>query len=228
MLRSMLFPLSWKEAAGGAGSPGIPRRRRRGQVPRGALGTGGSRRAQGPGTAAGDTHGGQVPLRGAREGAPGRMDGAGKAGNAGRGGGSAGGQEAGPGQESSHGSGLGGKAEEERRKGSRPPRWRREEAWPRPGAAPVHVVPAGRGWDSAVPAAGPKLARSRQSLRLQTPLVGLQVPACPGSATPRDSQPRGRSQKRGTKPLGHPFGGRGGGAATQGVPGWGLSKDPAL
>lgn len=33
MLRSMLFPLSWKEAEGGAGSPGIPRRRRRGQGP---------------------------------------------------------------------------------------------------------------------------------------------------------------------------------------------------
>lgn len=44
----------------------------RGQVPRGALGSGGSRRAQGAGTAAGDTRGGHVPLCGAREGAPGR------------------------------------------------------------------------------------------------------------------------------------------------------------
>lgn len=106
-------------------------------------------------------------------GSPGRMDGAEKSGNAGPGGGSAGGQEAGPGQEGSPGSGLGGKAEEERRKSSGPRRWRREEARPRAGAVPVHVVPAGRGRDTAV---GPNLARS---LPLQTPLVGLQVPAQP-------------------------------------------------
>lgn len=38
----------------------------------------------------------------------------------------------------------------------------------------VPAVPAGRGWDTAE---GPKLARPR----LQTPPVGLQVRACPGS-----------------------------------------------
>lgn len=85
------------------------------------------------------------------------------------------GQDAGPGQEGSPGSGLGGKAEEERRKGWRPERWRREEAWSRPGAVPAHLVPAGRGWDTAVPAAGPKLARAR----LQTPLAGCRSRRAP-------------------------------------------------
>lgn len=65
---------------------------------------------------------------------------------------------------------------------------------------------------------GPKLARSRQSLGLQTALVGLQVLACPVPAAPWHSQPRGRSQEWGTGLLEHPLGGPGDGTVTRGVP----------
>lgn len=190
---SMLLPLSWKEAAGGT----------RGQVPRAALGT--ARRAQRPATALGDTREGLEPLCGAREGAPGRMDGR-KAGNAERGAG----RKRGRGRKAAPGSGLGGKAEEERRKGSRPPRWRRRKAGPGRELSRCTLSPrGGRGRDTAVPAVAPRLARSR-------PWWGCRSRRAPCRPHLGTGGLVGHPKRGDREPLGHPFGGRGGDAVTRG------------